>query len=263
MNEVLYEKRGRIAYITLNRPEALNALNGALRRLLLESLTDFNEDNDCWVAIITGAGSRSFSAGADLKEMSARKQAELGTEYVDPFWGPQQPVLNRGLKIWKPIIAAINGFCLAGGLELALSCDIRVAAEHAEFALKEVQRGIIPGGGGTQRLPRAIPLNIALELMFTGDHISAQEAWRLGLVNHVVPADQVMAKAEEVAARICANAPLSVRAIKEAAYRGLDAPLDEGLRIEALLAKAIGYTDDSREGPRAFAEKRPAVFRAR
>jgi enoyl-CoA hydratase/carnithine racemase len=263
MNEVLYEKRDRIAYITLNRPEALNALNTPLRRLLLESLQDFDRDDGLWVAIVTGAGSRAFSAGADLKEMSNRKQAELAEDYHDPFWGPQAPSLSRGLRIWKPVIAAINGYCLAGGLELALACDIRVAAEHAEFALKEVQRGIIPGGGGTQRLPRAIPLNIALELMFTGDHISAAEAHRLGLVNHVVPADQVMAKAEAIARRIGENAPLSVRAIKEAAYRGLDSSLEEGLRIEALLAKAIGFTDDSREGPRAFAEKRPAQFRGR
>jgi E-phenylitaconyl-CoA hydratase len=263
VSEILYEKQDRLAYITLNRPEALNALNTPLRRQLLDALHDFERDDESWVAIVTGAGSRAFSAGADLKEMSQRKQAELSAEYHDPFWGAQTPSLNRGLQVWKPIIAAINGYCLAGGLELALACDIRVAAEHAEFGLKEVQRGIIPGGGGTQRLPRAIPPNIALELMFTGDHISAREAHRLGLVNHVVPADQVMAKAEEVARRICANAPLSVRAIKEAAYRGLDAPLEEGLRIEALLAKAIGYTEDSREGPRAFAEKRPAAFRGR
>jgi len=263
MHEVLYEKRDHLAYITLNRPEALNALNTPLRQQLLDALRDFEGDDDLWVAIITGAGERAFSAGADLKEMSQRKQAELADQYRDPFWGVQTPSLNRGIRIWKPVIAAINGFCLAGGLELALACDIRVAADHAEFALKEVQRGIIPGGGGTQRLPRAIPLNIALELMLTGDHMSAADAYRLGLINHVVPAAQLMTKAEEVAQRICTNAPLSVRAIKEAAYRGLDTTLDEGLRIEALLAKAIGYTDDSREGPRAFAEKRPAVFKGR
>jgi E-phenylitaconyl-CoA hydratase len=263
MSEVLSETRERIAYITLNRPEALNALNVPLRRALHEALVAFERDDDAWVAIITGAGSRAFSAGADLKEMSARKQAELAADYRDPFWGPQAPALNRGLRIGKPIIAAINGYCLAGGLELALSCDIRVAAEHAEFGLKEVQRGIIPGAGGTQRLPRAIPLNIALELMLTGDHMSAADAYRLGLVNHIVPADGVMAKSEEIARKICANAPLAVRAIKESAYRGLDTTLEEGLRVEALLAKVIGATEDSREGPRAFAEKRPAQFKGR
>jgi E-phenylitaconyl-CoA hydratase len=263
MSEIIYEKRERLAYITLNRPEAMNALNTPLRRHLHDALRDFDQDDNAWVAIVTGAGSRAFSAGADLKEMSQRKQAELAGDYHDPFWGPQAPSLNRGMQIWKPVIAAINGYCLAGGLELALACDIRIAAEHAEFALKEVQRGIIPGGGGTQRLPRAIPVNIALELMFTGDHITAAEAYRLGLVNAVVPADQVLPRAEEIARRICVNAPLSVRAIKESAYRGLDTSLEEGLRIESLLAKAIGYTDDSREGPKAFAEKRPAQFKGR
>ena len=263
MNEVLYEKRERIAYITLNRPEALNALNAAVRQGLQAALDDFAQDDGCWVAILTGAGNRAFSAGADLKEMSARRQSESAEEWRDPFWGQQTASLQRGFRVWKPIIAAINGYCLAGGLETALACDIRIAAEHAEFGLKEVMRGIIPGGGGTQRLPRAIPPNIALELMFIGDHISAQEAWRLGLVNHVVPADQLMAKAEELAAKICANAPLAVRAIKESVYRGLDAPLDEGLRIEALLSRVVQTTDDSKEGPRAFAEKRPAAFRGR
>jgi enoyl-CoA hydratase/carnithine racemase len=138
-----------------------------------------------------------------------------------------------------------------------------VASEDARFALTEVVRGIIPGGGGTQRLPRVLPLPLALEWMFTGEHASASEAYRLGLVNHVVPGDQVMAKAEEIAGKICANAPLSVRAIKEAAYRGLDATLDDGLRIEAFLSKAIRTTEDSKEGPRAFAEKRPAQFKGR
>jgi E-phenylitaconyl-CoA hydratase len=264
MAEVLYEKRGRIAYVTLNRPEALNALNGPLRRLLNESLNDCARDDDLWVAIITGAGERAFSAGADLKEMSRRKEAEASGERVaDDFWGTPAPSLNRGLQIWKPIIAAINGYCLAGGLELALSCDIRVAAEHARFGLTEALRGIIPGGGGTQRLSRAVPLNIALEMMFTGEHITAQEAWRIGLVNHVVPADQVMPKAEEIAQRICAAAPLSVRAIKEAAYRGLDTTLEQGLRIESFESRVIAATEDSREGPKAFAEKRPAQFRGR
>lgn len=263
MSEVLYEKRDRIAYITLNRPEAMNALNVPLRRLLLEALINFRDDDGLWVAIITGAGERAFSAGADLKEMSARRQAESAGDRRDPFWGVEAVSLNRGLKLWKPVIAAINGYCLAGGLELALACDIRVAAEHAEFALTEVIRGILPGGGGTQRLPRVIPVNIALEMMLTGGRISAAEAYRLGLVNHVVPAAEVLAKAEEVARRICEAAPLSVRAIKEATYRGLDATLDEGLRIEALLANAIHYTEDSKEGPRAFAEKRPTQFKGR
>lgn len=263
MPEILYEKRDRIAYITLNRPEAMNSLNGPLRAQLLTAFQDFAADNDTWVAIVSGAGGRAFSAGADLKEMSARRQAEGSDDRSDPFWGPELVSLNRGLTLWKPVIAAINGFCLAGGLELALACDIRVASEDSRFALTEVLRGIIPGGGGTQRLPRAIPFAAALEMMLTGEHIPAEKALRLGLVNHVVPAGDVMTKAEAIARAICANAPLSVRAIKEAAYRGQDTTLAEGLRIEAFLSQAIRQTADSKEGPKAFAEKRPAQFKGR
>lgn len=263
MPDVLTERRGRLAIITLNRPEALNALNASLRRGLFDAFVAFRDDPDAWVAILTGSGERAFSAGADLKEMSAGRQAELAGEHADPFWEAERASLNRGLAIWKPIIAAINGYCLAGGLELALACDIRIAAEHARFGLTEVLRGIIPGGGGTQRLPRTVPFGIALQMMLTGEHIDAAEAYRIGLVNKVVPAARVMDEAVALAERICANAPLSTRAIKEAAYRGISAPLEEGLRIEAFLARIIRTTDDSREGPRAFAEKRPAAFRGR
>ena len=263
MPDVLYERRGRLAIITLNRPEALNALNGGVRRGLLESFSSFRDDPDAWVAIVTGAGDRAFSAGADLKEMSAGRQAELTGEFTDPFWEPERPALNRGLPIWKPIIAAINGYCLAGGLELALSCDIRICVPEARFGLTEVLRGILPGGGGTQRLPRIMPFGIALQLMLTGEHIDAAEAYRTGLVNKVVPREQLMAEATALAERICQNAPLSTRAIKEAAYRGVSTSLDEGLRIEALLSRILRTTEDSREGPRAFAEKRPANFKGR
>lgn len=263
MPEILYEKRDRLAYITLNRPEAMNSLNASLRAQMLAAFQDFAADDGAWVAIVSGAGGRAFSAGADLKEMSARRQAEGSDDRVDPFWGPEAVSLNRDFTTWKPVIAAIHGFCLAGGLELALACDIRVASENAQFALTEVQRGIIPGGGGTQRLPRAIPFAIALEMMLTGEYMPAAKALQFGLVNHVVPAGEVMAKAEAVARAICANAPLSVRAIKEAAYRGQDATLAEGLRTEVFLSQAIRQTTDSKEGPKAFAEKRPAVFRGR
>lgn len=263
MPEVLYERRERLAVITLNRPEALNALNGPVRRGLLDAFTAFRDDADAWVAIVTGSGERAFSAGADLKEMSAGRQAEVAGETIDPFWDAERPSLNRGLPIWKPIIAAINGYCLAGGLELALACDIRIAVPHARFGLTEVLRGILPGGGGTQRLPRIVPFGIALQLMLTGEHIDAAEAYRIGLVNKVVPAEHLMAEAEELAGRICANAPLSTRAIKEAAYRGINATLEDGLRIESFLSRIIRTTDDSKEGPRAFAEKRPAQFKGR
>jgi E-phenylitaconyl-CoA hydratase len=262
MNEVLYEERDRIAYITLNRPEAMNALNTPLRTLLLEAFVRFRESENAWVAIVTGTGDRAFCAGADLKEMSQRNRALHGGA-VDTFWEPETPSINRGLRIWKPVIAAIRGYCLAGGLELALSCDMRIASEDSSFALTEVMRGILPGGGGTQRLPRLVPFGIALEMMFTGDRIDAQEAHRIGLVNHVVSKEDVLPAAQRLAERILQNAPLSVRAIKESAYRGSDTGMDEGLRIEAFLSRIIRTTSDSVEGPTAFAEKRPARWQGR
>jgi E-phenylitaconyl-CoA hydratase len=181
----------------------------------------------------------------------------------DDFWSPVRPMLVRGMEVWKPVIAAVNGYCLAGGLELALACDIRIAAEHATFALTEVRRGIIPGGGGTQRLPRTVPLGIALEMLFTGDPIDAHEAWRIGLVNRIVPAAELMSAAEALARRICQNAPLSVRAVKELAYRGRNLTLEEGLREELLMARAIRTTEDSKEGPLAFAKKREPEWKGR
>jgi enoyl-CoA hydratase/carnithine racemase len=257
---VLYEVRNRIAYITLNRPEAMNALNTAVRQGLAQSWQRFRDDPNAWVAIVTGAGERAFCAGADLKEMSATREAEAaGTQSMAQV--PNGP--GGETSTWKPIIAAINGYCLAGGLELALRCDLRIAAEHARFGLTEVTRGIIPGGGGTQRLPRAVPVALAMELIFTGKHITAEEAFRFGLLNRVVPAEQVMPAAEELARQIIANAPLAVRATKEAIMRGLDMSLDDGLRLEALISRTVRLTEDSREGPKAFAEKRPANFQGR
>ena len=171
--------------------------------------------------------------------------------------------ITRGLNIWKPIIAAINGFCLAGGLEMALACDLRVAAEHATFGLLEVSRGIIPGAGGTQRLPRMIPIAKAMEMILMAQRIDAQEALRLGLVNRVVPAAEVMPTALKMAEAILQNGPLAVRAAKEAIIRGLSMPLEEGLRLESVLQSYLLQTEDANEGPKAFAEKRKANFKAR
>lgn len=259
MPEVLFESDGHVATITINRPEAMNALNGAVRRGLAESFTRFRDDAGLWVAIVTGAGERAFSAGADLVEMSQRRQSE----FSDSFWEATPPALTRGLDTGKPVIAAINGYCLAGGLELAMACDIRIATEGSQFGLSEVTRGIIPGGGGTQRLPRLIGLGPALEILYTGERVSAQEAFRLGLVNRVVAAGEHTAAARALADRINQNAPLAVRAIREAAMRGIEVPLEQGLRIEAFLSRINRDTEDSREGPRAFAEKRPPRFQGR
>jgi len=178
--------------------------------------------------------------------------------YDVPFGG-----ITRGFETWKPMIAAINGYCLAGGLELALCCDIRVAAEHATFGLPEPTRAIIPGGGGTQRLPRAIPLTGAMEILLTGGRFDAQTALRWGLVSHVVPLAEVMPKAEEIANAVCECGPLAVRAIKQAAYQGLNMALEEGLALEAKLQTEVFLSEDAREGPLAFSQKRKPQYKGR
>ncbi len=254
---LIYAKKGRIAYVTLNRPDRMNAIDGATSRELRQAFTDFRDDDQAWVSILTGAGERAFSAGADLVEMS-RGFAAGGTPVDVAFAG-----ITRGIDIGKPIIAAINGYCLAGGLELALCCDIRVAAEHAVFGLPEPTRAIIPGGGGTQRLPRAVPPAFAMELLLTGGRFDAQTALRFGLVSHVVPAAELMPTAEAIAAHVLECGPLAVRAIKQAVYRGLDMSLDEGLALEAKLYAEVWRTEDAREGPTAFAQKRKPEYKGR
>ena len=255
MPVVLYEKRGQTIVLTLNRPEAMNAINREVRDGLRESFLKFRDDDDARTLIVTGAGDKAFSAGADLKEMSILQQQRR-----DPAGATTAAVL-RNIDLWKPIIAAVNGYCLAGGLELALACDIRIASDSASFALTEVTRGIIPGNGGTQILPRVVPLGAALELMFTGERIGADEAYRIGLVNRVVPQSELMEAAMTLAQRINESAPISVRLVKEAALKGLDLPLMDGLRMESLFSLFVHTTDDAREGPVAFAEKRKAVYK--
>jgi len=261
---ILYEKKDRIAIITINRPEAMNAIDPETSEELGKAWIDFRDDPNLWVGILTGAGNKAFSAGADLKKMIPflatlspieRRERE---EKFPGFGG-----ITRGLNIWKPIIAAINGFCLAGGLEMAITCDLRVAAEHATFGLLEVSRGIIPGAGGTQRLPRMIPISKAMEIILMAQTIDAQEALRLGLVNRVVPAPELMATAMKMAEKILENAPLAVRAAKEAIIRGLSMTVEEGLRLESFLQSNLLKTEDAVEGPRAFAEKRKPQYKAR
>lgn len=268
MSLVLYDVSDHIATITLNRPDAMNALNRELLRELRDTFKRFRIDDDAWVGIVTGAGGRAFSAGADLKEMSARPSRgdAVGSPRPSGFarlMGQNAGDLFGGTELWKPLVAAIEGYCLAGGLELALSCDMRVASEDSLFGLTEVTRGIIPGGGGTQRLTKALPLAIAMELLLTGRRMSAQEAFGHGLLNRLTPRGEAFDSARELAAAITANAPLSVRAAKEAALRGLDLGINEGLRVEAFLARLIGATEDAREGPRAFAEKRAPQYKGR
>jgi enoyl-CoA hydratase/carnithine racemase len=257
---ILYAKEGRIAFVTINRPEKLNAIDPLTSAELLEAFTDFKEDDNVWVAILTGAGDRAFSTGNDLVATAMRAQGQGDSRPVPlaAFGG-----ITRGFECYKPIIAAINGYCLAGGLEIALSCDIRICSPNASFGLPEPTRGIIPGAGGTQRLPRVVPMAIAMKLLMTGGRIDAETALRTGLVSDVVPQDQLMAKAREIADEICNCGPLAVRAVKEAVMRGRELPLEEGLKIETEKSRDIGRTEDAREGPLAFAEKRRPEYKGR
>jgi enoyl-CoA hydratase/carnithine racemase len=261
MPSVLYEQKDRIVTITMNRPDAMNAIDPETNQALIEAWTRFRDDDAAWVAILTGAGDKAFSAGADLKKMipAAFGTSRGGRGHDDYGLGG----ITRGLEIWKPMIAAVNGFCLAGGLEQALACDLRIAAPHATFGLTEVRWAIIPGAGGTQRLPRAVPLAKAMEMILMAKRLNADEALRFGLVNAVVPLSELMPTARAWAEAICELGPLAVRAAKEAIVRGSTMPLADGLRLEAFLSGTLRGTEDAIEGPKAFAEKRKPVFKAR
>lgn len=258
-NNIIYEKKGPLAYVTLNREERRNAIDGATSQEMLDAFSDFKNDDNLWVAILTGSGDVAFSAGADLVALSESFKGGAPAALPSvPFAG-----ITRGYECWKPIIAAINGYCLAGGLELALSADIRIAAEHATFGLPEPKRAIIPGAGGTQRLPKAVPLSFAMEILLTGERFDAQTALQFGLVSRVVPADQLMATAEDVASKILECGPLAVRAIKQAVYQGREMSLEEGLKLELELMGKVLQTEDAREGPTAFAQKRKPEYKGR
>ena len=255
---LIYEKKGKIAYITINRPEAMNAMDPETYRELSEAWVNVRDDSDVWVAIITGAGDKAFSAGADLKKTIGRPVEAWH------FWQTQEEqILNRGLEVWKPVIAAVNGYCLAGGMTLLLATDIRVAAEHATFGLSEVSRGILPGNGGTQRTIQQLPYPVAMYFLLTGERMNAEDALRAGLINKVVPLPVLMPEAEGIASRICENAPLAVRAIKELAVRGQYLPIEYGLRLEQAVQQVLSATEDAREGPRAFSEKRKPSYGGR
>jgi len=259
---IIYEVKNQIAWLTFNRPESMNAINRQMARDIIEACRQTEEDNNIRIAIFTGAGERAFSAGMDLKE-----RAETG---FSPIQRRNQKLTqtihtqSRAIAaMTKPTIAAIRGYCVGGGLEMALACDLRVAAQDAKLGLTEVLRGLIPGAGGTQRLPRAIGVTKALELCLTGDTVSGSEAQKLGLVNTAVPGNELLQAAENLANRILKGAPMSVAFIKEAIKKGIELPLEEGLRLEADLSALVGITEDSKEGPRAFAEKRAPVWKGK
>ena len=252
---LLYEKRNGIAYVTINRPDKLNALNPKVMQELQECFRDIEKDNEVRAVILTGAGERAFVGGADINELAVQTPVEGKEMSVRG-----QKILDFIENLGKPVIAAINGFALGGGCELAMACTLRIASENARLGQPEVKLGLIPGYAGTQRLPRLVGKGRALEMLLSGDPISASEAYRMGLVNQVVPAQDLIATAEKLAQKIMANAPLAVKFALEAVNHGLEMPEAEGQFLEATLFGLCCTTADMKEGTRAFLEKRPARF---
>lgn len=262
---LLYEKRDGIAYLTFNRPQVRNALSPEVFCRLVDAWRDYAADDSLRVAIITGAGDHAFTAGADLGTfiplLSGARQPEDDWDHrVLRDHQVSDVAILRGFPLYKPIIAAINGFCLGAGTELIQATDLRIAAPHATFALTEVMRGFMPAGGSTVRLPRQLPFCKAMEILLLGEPMGAREAHRIGLVNEIVPPEQVMPRAEELARKLAANGPVAVRKIKETVLRSVSVSFAEGFAIESENARAVLATEDAKEGPRAFMEKRPPRY---
>jgi enoyl-CoA hydratase len=255
---VLYEKKGAIAYVTVNRPKVLNALNTPTWADLRAAFEDARDDTSIRGVILTGAGNKAFIAGADISELAhvAAFEAERSSRFG-------QEVLDLIENLGKPVIAAINGFALGGGCETAMACTIRIAVETAKFGQPEVTLGLVPGGGGTQRLPRLVGKGRALQLILSGEIITAQEAYRIGLVNEIIPAADLIARAEGILKKIASNAPIAVRFALEAANKGMDTSQGEGLLLEASYFGLCAATEDKKEGTTAFLEKRTPQFQGR
>ena len=266
MPDLLYEKRDGIATLTFNRPEKRNAFSPELLVRLADAWVDFRDDDSLRVAILTGAGDVAFCAGGDLGRLiplftgARQPEDDWDRRLMDGIGDVMSTALLRPFELYKPIIAAVNGFALAGGSEILQSTDIRVASSTASFGLSESQRGIVPGGGSMVRLPRQVPYCKAMEILLTGDRISAEEAHRIGFVNEVVPPERVMPRALEFADRLVRNAPLALQAIKETVIRTSGLELEDAYRIEHELSGPVSRSQDAREGPRAFMEKREPVF---
>jgi len=258
LQNLLYEKKDGIAYVTLNRPKVLNALNQATWEDLKTAFEDARDDATVRGVILTGAGDKAFIAGADISELA--HLTALDAEESSSFG---QAVLNLIENLGKPVIAAVNGFALGGGCETAMACTMRFASEKAKFGQPEVKLGVLPGGGGTQRLPRLVGKGRALQLILSGDMISAQEAYRIGLVNEVVPAPDLITRAEAILKQIFSNAPVAVKFSLEAVNKGMETSQAEGLSLEASFFGLCAATEDKKEGTAAFLEKREAHFQGR
>jgi enoyl-CoA hydratase len=257
-SSILLEKKNSIAYVTVNRPKVLNALNMATMEELRAAFHDIKNDEAIRVVILTGSGEKAFVAGADIGEL-AQQDAVSAKTYAHRG----QNVLNLIENLGKPVIACINGFALGGGCELALACTMRIASDNAKLGQPEVKLGIIPGYGGSQRLPRLVGKGLAMQMVLAGEVITAQEAHRIGLVNEVTAAADLIPRAEAIAAKIIANAPLAVQYALEAVNKGMEMTLAEGLFLEAALFGVCCATEDKKEGTAAFLEKRPAQFKGR
>lgn len=260
-DNLLYEKRDGVAYITLNRPEKRNAITPEMMVRLADAWQDYRDDDEMRCAILTGAGDQSFTAGADLTTVIPllTKAKEPENEWEEKFMSDPMGIggiaLLTEFELYKPVIVAVNGSALGGGTEILHPCDIRLAAPHVMFGLTEVKRALFPGAS-IAKLPRHIPYCKAMEILLVGDGITAEEAHRIGLINYIVPGDQLMAKAKEFADKIAENGPVSVRKIKEGVIRTSGLTLAEARQIEKELAREVGKTKDAREGPKAFMEKR-------
>src|SRR5438067_12768918 len=252
------EKRDSIAIVTIDRPKVLNALNMATMTELRHAFTELRDDVETRVVLLTGAGEKAFVAGADIGELNKNNPVE-----AKAYTHKGQAVLDLIENLGKPVIACINGFALGGGCELALACTFRIASENAKLGQPEVKLGIIAGYGGSQRLPRLVGKGPALQILLTGEQVSAQEALRIGLVNEVVPLAQLLSRGEEIAKKIIANAPLAVQYTLEAVNKGMEMPLAEGLFLEATLFSVACATEDKKEGTAAFLEKRTAAFKGK
>lgn len=262
---LIYEKKGRIAYLTINRPEAHNAIDPETAIEMLDAWKDYRDDANCSCAIITGADTRAFCAGLDLDTTiplltGARGPKNDAEKTLASNQGLIDDATLRNLELYKPVVSAINGFAIAAGMEIVHATDIRIASENAKFGLQEAKWGLFPLGGSTVRLPRQVPYCKAMEIMLTGELIDAEEALRIGFINRIVPQDQLMEEAEKVADRIARNGPLAVRNIKKSVITCLGMTIEEGLKREYKLGREVFDSKDAREGPRAFMEKREPEF---